>query len=91
MESFKSIRFTLLLITSKTTIMLKSDLLIEEEAESTIKTLMEVKDYLIQVADSDDTVVLTHIKAILALENDLKNLIDNLPFITVNINELSVA
>lgn len=71
--------------------MLKSDLLIEEEALLTIGALNGVKDYLIQVADSDDPEVLTHIKAIAALEYDLKNLIDNLPFITVNINELSVA
>ena len=75
--------------------MIKSDLLFKEVIQKRIDDLTKAKDYLILAAtgqvEVNDELALVHLQNLVYLGIDLKDLLDNLPFITVDINELSEA
>lgn len=75
--------------------MIKSDLLHEEVIQKRIEDITKAKDYLILAAtgqvEKNDELALVHLQNLVYLGIDLKDLLDNLPFITVDINELSKA
>ena len=75
--------------------MIKSDLLFKEVIQKRIDDLTKAKDYLILAAtgqvEVNDELALVHLQNLVYLGIDLKDLLDNLPFITVDINELSKA
>lgn len=73
--------------------MMRSDLLLKEVTKRRIEELNKVKDYLICAATGDieknDASALDHLQVLVYLTMDLKDLLENLPFITVDIEGLS--
>lgn len=73
--------------------MMKSDLLLEEVIKRKIEELNKVKDYLIFAATSgvekNDSTALEHLQVLAYTTMDLNDLLENLPFITVDIEKLS--
>lgn len=73
--------------------MMKSDLLYEDAILRGIEELNKVKDYLILAAtgkvEKNDSTALEHLQALVCMTNDLNDLLENLPFITVDIERLS--
>lgn len=73
--------------------MIKSDLLHKEITQKRIEELNQVKDYLICAVNGDieknDSTALEHLQVLVYLTMDLNNLLQNLPFITVDIERLS--
>lgn len=71
--------------------MIRSDLLFEDGIERKIEELNKVKDYLILCAtggvDKMDSTALEHLQALVYATNDLNDLLQNLPFITVDFDE----
>ncbi len=71
--------------------MIHSDLLHNEVIKTRIEEISKVKDYLILAAtgevEENDPTALEHLKAIILLTMDLNDLLENLPFITVDIDE----
>ena len=73
--------------------MMRSDLLLKEVIKTRIEELNQAKDYLICAAHGDieknDSSALDHLQALVYMTIDLKDLLENLPFITVDIDRLS--
>lgn len=73
--------------------MLKSDLLHEEVIQRRIEELDAAKDYLIFAAtgevEKNDSIALEHLQAMVYITMDLKDLLKNLPYITVDTERLS--
>lgn len=73
--------------------MIKSDLLFEDAIQRRIEELNKVKDYLVLAAtgevEKNDPIALEHLQALAYLTRELNDLLRNLPFITVDIDELS--
>ena len=73
--------------------MMKSGLLHEEVTKRKIEELNKVKDYLICAANGEieknDPTALEHLQVLVYLTMDLNDLLENLPFITVDIERLS--
>lgn len=69
--------------------MIKSDLLHNEVTQRRIEELNKVKDYLICAANGEieknDSTALEHLQVLVYLTMDLNDLLENLPFITVDI------
>lgn len=73
--------------------MMKSDLLLKEVTKKRIEELNKAKDYLICAAngnvEKEDSSALEHLQVLVYLTMDLNDLLENLPFITVDIERLS--
>lgn len=73
--------------------MMKSDLLLKEVTKKRIEEFNKVKDYLICAAngeiEKEDPTVLKHLQALVYLTMDLNDLLENLPFISFDIERLS--
>ena len=71
--------------------MIKSDLLFEDAIERKIEELNKVKDYIVLAVtgevDENDSTALKHLQALVYIVNDLNDLLQNLPFITVDIED----
>lgn len=72
---------------------MKSDLLHKEVIQRRIEEINKVKNYLILAAtgevEENDSTALEHLKTLVYLTMDLNDLLENLPFITVDIEKLS--
>lgn len=73
--------------------MIKSDLLLKEVTQERIEKINEVKDYIICAVNGDieknDSTALEHLLTLVYLTNDLNELLNNLPFISVDFEGLS--
>lgn len=73
--------------------MMKSDLLLKEVTKKRIEEFNKVKDYLICAAngeiEKEDSTALEHLQALVYLTMDLNDLLENLPFISFDIERLS--
>ena len=72
---------------------MRSDLLLKEVTKKSIEEVNKVKDYLICAAngniEKNDSTALEHLQTLVHLTEDLNDLLENLPFITVDIKRLS--
>ena len=73
--------------------MMRSDLLLKKVIQKRIEEINKVKDYLICSANGDveknDPTALEHLQTLVYTTMDLNDLLQNLPFITVDIERLS--
>ena len=75
--------------------MLTSDLLKAEVIKVKIQELEKAKDYLIFAAtgqiEENDSLALEHLKKLAYLTGDLESLLENLPFITIDLESICKA
>lgn len=72
---------------------MRSDLLLKEFTQRRIEELNKVKDYLICAVNGDieknDSAAMDHLQALVYMTMDLNDLLENLPFITIDTERLS--